>query len=264
MQLDLRGKRALVCGASKGLGRASAIELSKLGANITLLARSADQLSALAHELDQQRVHEEQDHDFLVADLDDTDELRKRIKTLVAATPIHILIHNTGGPPAGRILDAEPDAFLHALNRHLIAGQVLVQTVVPGMRQAGYGRIVNIVSTSIYQPIPNLGVSNTTRGAIGTWAKTLSHELAPDGITVNNVLPGSTDTERLRELLQANAERSGQSMEEVVATWEAEIPLGRFGRPEEIGQAVAFLASPAAAYITGVSLPVDGGKVKSV
>lgn len=262
MQLDLTGKRALVCGASKGLGRASAIELSRLGADVTLLARSADKLSTLANELDQQRVHDRQDHDFLVADLDNTDELRKRIKTLVSDKTIHILVHNTGGPPAGRVLDAQPEDFLRALNRHLIAGQILVQEVVPGMRRAGYGRIVNIVSTSIYQPIPNLGVSNTTRGAIGTWAKTLSHELAPDGITVNNVLPGSTDTERLRELLQANAERSGQPMEEVVATWEAEIPLGRFGHPEEIGQAIAFLASPAAAYITGVSLPVDGGKVK--
>lgn len=264
MQIDLTGKRALVCGASKGLGRSSAKELAALGCSVTLLARSADALSDLANELDRQRVHPDQDHDFLVADLDDTDALRKTIKTFAADTTIHILINNTGGPPSGRILDARPEDFLKALQRHLVASQIITTALIPGMRRAGYGRIINIVSTSVYQPIPNLGVSNTTRGAMASWAKTLSHEVAPDGITVNNVLPGSTDTERLRSLLRANAERSGKTYEEIVAQWEAEVPMGRFGRPEEIGQVVAFLASPAASYITGVSLAVDGGKVKSI
>lgn len=264
MELDLSGKRALVCGGSQGLGLASARQLARLGASITLLARSADKLSAEAHALDRDRVHDQQDHDFLVADLDQPGELRKKLATLVQQHTFSILVHNTGGPPAGRIIDADPEAFLTALNRHLVSGQILVQALLPGMRGAGYGRIINIVSTSVYQPIPNLGVSNTTRGAMASWAKTLSYELAPDGITVNNVLPGSTDTERLRQLLQANADRTGQALQDVVAAWEAEIPLGHFGRPEDIGQAVAFLASPAAGYITGVSLPVDGGKIKSI
>lgn len=262
MQLQLDGRHALVCGASQGIGRASAIELAALGASVTVLARRAEALDALVRELP--RTHAAQHHGFIVADAGDTDALRTQVEAFVAAAPVHVLVNNSGGPPPGNVLDAHPDDFLAAWRQHLLANHTLAQAVVPGMRAAGWGRIVNVISTSVREPIPGIGVSNTTRGAVASWAKTLAGELAPFGITVNNVLPGATRTPRIEQIVAARAQKSGKPLAEVQQAMEAEVPMRRFAEPAEIAAAVAFLASPAAGYITGVSLPVDGGRMHSL
>ncbi|MGE5945931.1 MAG: SDR family NAD(P)-dependent oxidoreductase, partial [Betaproteobacteria bacterium] len=195
MQLDLTGRHALVCGASQGIGRASAIELAGLGASVTLLARSIDTLETVAGSLP--RTHAAQRHDWRSVDMLDTARLQATATGIAAGAPVHILINNSGGPQGGPACSAEPAAFEAAFRQHLLAGQVLLQALLPGMRESGYGRIVNVISTSVKEPIAGLGVSNTVRAAVAGWAKTLSAELAADGITVNNVLPGYTRTQRL-------------------------------------------------------------------
>ena len=262
MNLDLSGKNALVCGGSKGIGKATAVELAKLGANVTIVSRSADALSDAVDEL--VLKVDKQDHDFLVADFSDQADLLKKVTGLLSVKPIHILINNTGGPPSGPILDASTDAFLTAFNNHLICNQLLVSTVVDGMIKEGYGRVINVISTSVKQPINGLAVSNTIRGAVANWSKTLATELGPHGITVNNLLPGSTSTGRLDDILNARATKNGTTYDEEAAKMKKTIPLGRFGSPAEIGSAIAFLASPAAAYISGTNLVVDGGRTKSL
>lgn len=257
MNYNLKGKNALIGGSSKGIGRAAAMELAALGANCTLVARSADLLAELVDRLPHGNG---QHHDFITADFDEPHDLRSKIVGLVSTRTIHILVNNSGGPPAGAILDAEAEAFKIAFSRHLICNHLLTQLVVPGMKKAGYGRIINIISTSVKTPLDNLGVSNTTRGAVASWAKTMANELAAYGITVNNVLPGMTDTGRLRQLIEHRAQAEEVPVTTVVQQMEAAIPAGRFARPEEVGAAVAFLATPAAAYINGVNLPVDGGR----
>lgn len=262
MDLDLTGRHALVCGASQGIGRACAIELAKLGANVTALARREEMLKQLVGELP--RTHAPQTHDFLVADAGDTEGLRAAAQKLVAASPVHVLVNNSGGPPPGPAYGTEVDAFLDAYRKHLVANHVLAEAVIPGMQAAGYGRIVNIISTSVKEPIRGLGVSNTTRWAVASWAKTLATELAPFGITVNNVLPGSTHTPRIEQIVATRAGKSGSSIEETRRAMEAEIPMRRFADPSEIAAAVAFLASPAAGYVTGINVPVDGGRTRSL
>jgi len=262
MDLDLTGKHALVCGASQGIGLASAIELAKLGADVTLLARRADVLEQIAAQLP--RTHFAQRFGWLSADAGDTSSLRTKVDALVAGHPVHVLVNNSGGPPPGTVRGAKEDAFLAAYRAHLLANQTLAEAVVPGMLRDGYGRIVNIISTSVKEPIAGIGVSNVTRGAVASWAKTLARELAPHGITVNNVLPGSTHTPRIEQIIAARAQKTGDSKDEVTAEMEAEIPMGRFAEPSETAAAVAFLASPAASYITGINLPVDGGRTRSL
>ncbi|MDQ3494097.1 MAG: SDR family oxidoreductase, partial [Pseudomonadota bacterium] len=190
--------------------------------------------------------------------------LQQQCAALVAATPVHILVNNTGGPPGGLAHAAEAAAFLDAFNKHLVAGQTLLQAVLPGMRAARWGRILNVVSTSVREPIAGLGVSNTVRGAVAAWAKTLSRELAGDGITVNNVLPGYTETGRIAQILRDRAAREGRSEDEVAADMRATVPAGRFAKPEETAAVIAFLCSPAAGYVNGVSLAVDGGRMQSI
>ncbi len=262
MDLDLTGRHALVCGASQGIGRACAIELAALGASVTLLARRAEVLEALTAELP--RIHAAQTHDFLVADSADTEGLRACVHQLAATRPVHVLVNNSGGPPPGAVRGARVDAFLDAYRAHLLANQVRAEIVIPGMQDAGYGRIINVVSTSVKEPLAGLGVSNTTRWAVAGWAKTLATELAPLGITVNNVLPGSTRTPRVEQVVAARARKSGQSVDAAQRAMELEIPMHRFADPAEIAAAVAFLASPAAGYITGINLPVDGGRTRSL
>lgn len=258
---DLTGRHALVCGASKGIGRATALALAERGAAVSLLARSRGQLEATA---EQALARGAPAARVLVVDLDDHATLEGRIRDhLGAYGPVHVLVNNTAGPPGGPLLEAPPEAFEDALRRHVLAAHRLVRLTLPGMREAGYGRIVNVLSTSVREPIDNLGVSNTIRAAMAGWAKTLSRELPP-GVTINNVLPGYTDTERLAALAASAGERTGRAPDEVRQGWIATVPEGRLGLPEEIGAVVAFLASPAAAYVRGVSLPVDGGRLRSI
>ncbi len=263
MDLTLNGRRALVGGSTQGIGRACALVLARLGASITLLARDEDRLRETCDFLPADA--DGQEHDWIRADFDDPDAVHAGVRaSLEDGRTYHILINNTGGPPGGPAIEATPDAYLRAFRMHLICNQVLVQSVVPGMRAAGFGRIVNIISTSVRQPIPGLGVSNTVRGAVASWAKTLSRELAPDAITVNNVLPGFTETARLRGLIRSRAQARGVDEETIAREMRATVPMGRFGDPEEVANAVAFLASPAAGYISGQSIAVDGGRLEAI
>jgi len=262
MQLDLSGRHALVCGASQGIGRAAAIELARLGANVTVLARSAETLKALAAELP--RIHASQQHRWQAADMLDTARLLTAATDAAAAEPVQILVNNTGGPPGGPAHAAEDAAYLDAFNRHLLANHALLRAALPGMRAARWGRVVNVISTSVKEPIVGLGVSNTIRGAVASWAKTLSRELGADGITVNNVLPGYTRTARIDQIVADRARNSGQAPEAVIEAMRKTVPANRFAEPAEIGAAIAFLCSPAAGYINGVSLAVDGGRMQSI
>ena len=254
----LNDRNALVCGGSQGIGKASAVELARLGAHVTVVARHEQTLREVTASL---ATGAGQSHGYLVADFADRDALRKKVAAHVAAVgTVHVLVNNSGGPPAGTILDATEEAILAAFSNHLLCNQIMVQAVAPAMKDAKFGRIINIISTSVIAPILGLGISNTTRGAVANWARTLAGELAPFGITVNNVLPGFTETQRLRSILQGKADRSGVTYDDIVAQALATIPTGRLGNPEELGAVVGFLASPAASYVTGVNLPVDGGR----
>ena len=261
MDLDLSGKHALVCGASEGIGRAAAIELVRLGADVTLLARRE---AVLLDVLSTLPADGQQRHGFVCADVADTAALRDSVGELARERPLHILINNTGGPPGGTAHGADVAAYLDAFNRHLVANQTLLQAVLPGMRAARWGRIVNVISTSVYEPIPNLGVSNTVRGAVASWAKTLSRELGGDGITVNNVLPGYTRTQRLDQILADRSAATGKPQDEIAKGMLASVPVGRFADAGEIGGVIAFLCTQAAAYVNGQSLAVDGGRMQSI
>jgi 3-oxoacyl-[acyl-carrier protein] reductase len=262
MDLTLNERHALVCGASQGIGLAAATELAELGANVTLLARSADKLTAAAAGLP--RVHASQRHAWRSVDMLDTKQLQATAAAIAVTQPVHILINNTGGPPAGNAQNATIEAFETAFRQHLLANQTLLQTLLPAMRAGGYGRIVNVISTSVKEPIAGLGVSNTIRAAVASWAKTLASELATAGITVNNVLPGYTRTQRLEQILAERSRATGKSEADIAAGMLATVPAGRFAEAAEIAAAVAFLCSPAAGYVNGVNLPVDGGRTKSL
>jgi len=258
----MNGKNALVCGSSKGIGASTAIELSKLGASITLLARNKDTLSSVLDKLDSSN---NQKHNYLISDFDDPIKLKNTINDFVATNPpIHILINNSGGPKPGPIVEANVDDFIGAFNRHLICNHILVQALVPSMKKASFGRIINITSTSVKQPIKGLGISNTIRGAVANWAKTLSFELGEFGITVNNILPGYTDTQRLQEIFLNKSKKSNFDIESIISDAHSQIPLGRFADPKETAKAICFLASEDASYINGINLPVDGGRLSTL
>jgi 3-oxoacyl-[acyl-carrier protein] reductase len=257
MNLNLINKNAIVCGSTQGIGKAIAIELALLGSNVTLVARDEKKLKDVAAELDSSKG---QKHTYLVVDFTKPDDLKKKIEEYIKNSTIHILINNTGGPAGGPALDAKTEEFTQAFSNHLICNHILVQAVADGMKKEKYGRIINIISTSVKQPIKGLGVSNTIRAAVANWSKTLAGELGPFGITVNNILPGATNTERLNTLIDARAKKSGISSQEESKDWLREIPAGRFANASEIAAAAAFLASPAASYINGINVPVDGGR----
>jgi 3-oxoacyl-[acyl-carrier protein] reductase len=259
---SLVNKTALVCGSTQGIGMATAVKLSSMGANLVLIARDETKLKNTLAELE---TSEGQKHTYLVADFTKPTELKTIISDYInAGNKINILINNTGGPKGGPIIEATTDEFLNTFNQHLICNHILVQAIYPGMIESGYGRIINVISTSVKQPLPNLGVSNTIRGAVASWSKTLAGELGQYGITVNNVLPGATNTIRLQGIAEAKSEKTGESVSDIFEEMAGESPMKRIAEPEEVAAAIAFLASPEASYINGINVPVDGGRTKSL
>ena len=261
MNLDLSGRNAFVSGSSKGIGKAIAIALARLGANVTLVARTETSLMQGLIDLSFS-AGAEQRHDYLVADFANPEKLKAAIERHMLKTnkTYHILVNNTGGPPAGKIVDAVEDDFVTAFSNHLLCNHLLTRLMIEGMKKDHYGRIINVISTSVKIPLHGLGVSNTIRGAVASWSKTMANELGEFGITVNNVLPGATQTERLKSIIDTKSSKQDITVEEVEKEMLAEIPLRRFAKPDEVANAVAFLASPAAAYINGINIPVDGGR----
>jgi 3-oxoacyl-[acyl-carrier protein] reductase len=258
MDLNLINKTALVCGASQGLGLASAKELALLGATVILVSRNEEKLKRVVTELDTTKG---QKHSYISIDLSEPDEVKAKVQALLdKGIIIHVLINNAGGPPAGPMINTSTAEIEKAFRTHVISSHLLTQLVVPGMKAAHFGRIINIVSTSIKQPINGLGISNTVRASVANWAKTLANEISSHGITINNVLPGFTNTDRLDYLFNKQAEDQGIDKKTIVEKTIASIPVQRLGEPAEFGAAVAFLCSPAAAYINGINLPVDGGR----
>lgn len=258
MNLSLSGKYALVGGSTQGIGKAAALELAESGASVILIARDEEKLKNTLSEL---KKIGDQKHQYIVADFSEPEILQKKINAFVSShPPVHILVNNTGGPPAGPITEAKTDEFLSAFNHHLICNHILVQALLPNMKAEKYGRIINVISTSVKLPLHGLGVSNTIRAAVANWSKTLANEVASLGITVNNVLPGATLTIRLKSIIENKALKTGKSITEIQDEMLKEIPAGRFADPSEIANAIAFLASPAAAYINGINVPVDGGR----
>ncbi|WP_405562346.1 SDR family oxidoreductase [Polaribacter sp. Asnod6-C07] len=258
MNLELKNKNALVCGSTQGIGKATAILLAEEGANITLLARNEEKLQTVLAEL----PNSDQKHNYLVADFSKPEELKRVLET--SSLQFHILVNNTGGPAGGPIFNAEIGEFERAFTQHLKCNHILVQTVAPFMKSKCFGRVINVISTSVKQPLDGLGVSNTIRGAVASWSKTMANELGEFGITVNNVLPGATNTERLKEIINNKAEKTGLPIEKVAEIMMNSSPAKRFAKPEEIANAIVFLASEKASYINGINVPVDGGRTKSL
>ncbi len=258
MNLDLSGKRALVAGSTQGIGKAIAVQLARQGAEIILVARNEEKLQAVKDELS---TANGQEHHYIVADFSFPPQLKILIEDWLELNGhIHILVNNTGGPAGGLISEAKEEEFIHAFNNHLVCNHILAKALIPGMQAEQYGRIINIISTSVKQPLAGLGVSNTIRGAVANWAKTMANELGQYNITVNNVLPGATNTVRLRSIIENKAQKTGRTAEEILEQMQQAVPMKRIAQPEEIANAAAFLASPAAGYINGINLPVDGGR----
>ena len=253
----LTGKNALICGASEGIGLACAKALAAAGAQVTLLARRESVLAAAVTQL---ATDVQQSHAYIVADVLQLEPVLARIQN----SGFDILINNSAGPAGGALQQADSAQLLQVFQQHVIASQQLMQAVLPSMQSKHWGRIVNIISTSVKEPIAMLGVSNTVRGAVAAWAKTLASELGKDGITVNNVLPGYTHTQRLEQIIQSRVAAGGQTAQQIASAMLASVPAGRFAEAEEIAHAVAFLCQPQSGYINGINLPVDGGRTKSL
>ena len=261
MNLNLKNKNALICGATGGIGKASALALAEEGVNVTLVARNEDKLKKVLEELDH---NQGQSHAYLVADFSEPASLKEKVEEATKTKAYHILLNNTGGPPGGKISEAKTEEFEAAFTQHLICNHILVQALLPGMKERGYGRVINVISTSVKQPLDGLGVSNTIRGAVANWSKTMANELGEFGITVNNILPGATATGRLSDIIKNKANKTGKTEEEVTQAMQSAVPAKRFGQPEELANVVTFLASEAASYINGINVPVDGGRTKSL
>ncbi len=260
MNLNLNNKNALVCGSTAGIGKATAMALANEGANVTLIARNEEKLKQVLSELSSNGTH-----NYIVADFSNPEELKAKVSEYIKTNNgFHILVNNTGGPKGGPVFSADLDEFESAFTQHLKCNHVLAQTVVPFMKTEGYGRIINVISTSVKQPLDGLGVSNTIRGAVANWSKTLANELGGFGITVNNVLPGATGTERLTEIIKNKSAKTGNTEEEAANAMKNAVPARRFAKPEELADAITFLASERASYINGINLPVDGGRTKSL
>jgi len=261
MNLSLEGRNAIICGSSQGIGLAIAEELALMGANCILLARNEENLKLAVSKLD---IAIRQSHSYFVADFNDQQKTRDLIAAIVGKTTVHILVNNSGGPPAGPIIEATEEQFIKAFSQHLVTNHILTKAVMEGMKKDQFGRIINIISTSVKIPLKNLGVSNTIRGSVASWAKTMANELGQFGITVNNILPGFTRTARLDALIEATSKSKNISAEQVEKEMVEEVPAKRFGDVSEIAAMAAFLASPAAAYVNGTSIRVDGGRTGSI
>ncbi len=256
MEFGLKGKRAIVMAASRGLGYASALGLAREGCRLIVCSRDQARIEAAAATITKETGA---DVKALVADVSSASEAKRLVDAAVAAYGgLEIVVHNAGGPPAGETLQMTEEQWQKAFEQNLLSFTRIVGAAAPEMKKAGYGRVLTIASSSIKQPIPNLALSNALRAGVWGIAKTLSRELAPQGILVNVIAPGRIDTERIAELDQANAQKSGKSVEDVRKTSIAGIPLGRLGRPEELANLVVFLASQAGSYITGQAITVDG------
>ena len=258
MNLNIQNKNALVCGSTQGIGKATAIALANEGVNITLIARNEEKLKTVLAELPDNN----QKHNYLVADFSKPKELKKILET--TDSKFHILVNNTGGPKGGELVSATSTELVNAFQMHVVCNQILAQAVIPFMKSEKYGRIINVISTSVKEPIPGLGVSNTIRNAVGNWAKTLASELGAFHVTVNNVLPGFTDTARLDQIIKIKSEKANTTEAQMAQILKSYVPAARFAKPEETAAAVTFLASEQASYINGVNLPVDGGRTKSL
>lgn len=262
MNIDFKNKKAIVCGSTQGIGKAVAVELANLGASITLIARNETALKQVKSELN---TSTGQLHSYLCVDFSEPNKLKDLMDAFMQRNnPIHILVNNTGGPPSGPIVAAKNEEFLSAFTNHLLCNHIMAQACIDGMKHSGYGRIINIISTSVKSPLPNLGVSNTIRAAVANWAKTMANELGKFNITVNNVLPGATNTQRLKTIITNKASKNHLEINSVEKEMLNEIPMARFGEASEIANAIVFLASPAASYINGINLPVDGGRTPSL
>ena len=262
MNSGFENKKALVCGSTQGIGKAVALKMAELGATLVLVARNEESLKKAIGDLS---VSHGQKHAYLVADFSKPEELKKVIAAFVSnGNKIDILVNNTGGPKGGPIINAEVSEFINTFNQHLVCNHILVQALVPGMKEIGGGRIINVISTSVKQPLPNLGVSNTIRAAVGAWSKTLANELGQFNITVNNVLPGATNTARLQGIAEVKSGNTGESVDAIFDEMALESPMKRIAQPEEVASAVVFLASSEASYINGINIPVDGGRTKSL
>ena len=251
---SLAGQTALVCGASKGIGRACALMLARAGARVIACARSQSDLDTLVAEM------YGEGHETVTLDLEDIDAVREAVSSMGV---VHIVVNNSGGPPGGALLQNSLEDFDGPFRRHLHAAHTIVQMLAPGMEKSGSGRIVNIISTSVREPIDNIGLSNTLRGAMASWSKSLSRELA-SCITINNILPGFTDTDRLGSLASSISERTGASVEDITEGWLGGVPIQRLVDPLETAVAVTFLCLPSSGAIRGVSLAVDGGRMRSI
>lgn len=260
MDISLKNKVAIVCGSTQGIGRETAEVMAKNGANLVLVARNEEKLKTTIKELPNSERHE-----FICADFTKPEELKEKITKWSEKKSAHILVNNTGGPKGGPIIDAATDEFTDAFTQHLICNHILVQALWKGMKKEGYGRIINVISTSVKQPLDGLGVSNTVRGAVANWSKTMANELGKHNITVNNVLPGATNTGRLQSIAENKVSKnSNLTVEKVFGNMAEASPMKRIAEPNEVASAIAFLASPAASYINGINVPVDGGRTKSL
>ena len=259
MKLSFENKHAIVCGGTDGIGKSTAELLAASGCEVTLVARNQKKLEMVKSSLP---LNHGQNHQVVCADFNEPNELKERINAYINSLGkvVDILINNSGGPHGGPLIEADEDEFRIAFERLLICNQVMAKAVFPGMKKKGSGRIINIISTSVNQVIPGLGVSNTIRGSVAQWGKTLALELGQYGICVNNVLPGYTATARLEELAKGKAEKLGISLNEVYDQWEKNTSLKRLGAPEEIANTILFLASDESGYVTGHNISVDGGR----
>ncbi len=262
MKISLENQFALVSGSTQGIGKAAAEALADAGATVILIARNEDKLKDVREKLP---TPNGQIHSYLVADFSNPMELKKVITNWVnEGNHADILVNNTGGPKGGAIAVAPVEEFIAAFNQHLICNHILVQALLPKMKANNFGKIINVISTSVKQPLPQLGVSNTVRGAVGNWSKTLANELGQFNITVNNVLPGATNTERLKSIAENKSNISQESVDNIFEQMANESPMKRIAEPTEIANAILFLASPMSSYINGINIPVDGGRTKSL